>query len=932
MWIMKNLTVSLLLVLVFSLPAHAQDLELKGSQLCSQKKSSPAYRLAPKGTADELSGGPTSGADMLNYKVYLDIYSCFASPWSHAFTATQEITARSTSSITDISLNASTTSMVIDSVRLNGASFTHTSNILKVTLDRTYTPGETLRVKIYYRHLNVTDGSIYVQSPGFFFTDAEPEGTRNWLPSIDKPSDKVTTDITARVPSTVKLGSNGRLADSTRIADTTYFHWISRDPVSTYLIVVTAKLGYNLDIVQWPKISNPLDSVPMRFYWNTGESSTNLANIKSKIIPMTTYYSTLFGEHPFEKNGFATVGSEFTWGGMENQTLTSLCPNCWSENLVSHEYAHQWFGDMITCATWADIWLNEGFATYCEALWYEYTGGYSSYKSAINGDASGYLGSNPGWPIYNPSWATTTPDVGTLFNTAITYYKGSCVLHMLRYTVGDSLFFAAIKSYATDTVHFKYRNALTADFVTHVSTVTGQDLAWFFNQWVYNPNHPRYANTYNITSLGGGNWMVGFKAAQTIQANHVFFQMPLEIRITFSTGSDTTVRVMNSVNNEPFEFRFSRQPLTVTFDPNNNIVLKYSTSTTTTGVTLATPVLLAPSNGSPGELLTTQLRWHKAVTAASYRVQVATDPGFTTIVFNDSTITDTGVTIGPLGGSIPYYWRVNARNSAGTTAWPAAWSFTTVSGLPAAPSLVLPADGATGQSVTTTLVWHQTAEAASYHLQLATDSLFTEIVLDDSTLTDTTVVAGPLGGLTEYYWRVGAKNIMGPGDWSPARHFTTMIPGTVTNEYGMRKYWNLLSVPLDVQDWTAGVLFPTAVSPAYGYSTGYSEQPSLAPGAGYWMKFADAETLDISGLPVDLDTIDVVEGWNIIGSISTPVSTSAIVTDPPGIVISGYFEFSGHYAASDVIRPGQAYWVKTSQAGKLVLGTGAVAIRKHNRR
>jgi hypothetical protein len=98
------------------------------------------------------------------------------------------------------------------------------------------------------------------------------------------------------------------------------------------------------------------------------------------------------------------------------------------------------------------------------------------------------------------------------------------------------------------------------------------------------------------------------------------------------------------------------------------------------------------------------------------------------------------------------------------------------------------------------------------------------------------------------------------------------------------------------------------------------------------MKFADAETLDISGLPVDLDTIDVVEGWNIIGSISTPVSTSAIVTDPPGIVISGYFEFSGHYAASDVIRPGQAYWVKTSQAGKLVLGTGAVAIRKHNRR
>ena len=86
---------------------------------------------------------------------------------------------------------------------------------------------------------------------------------------------------------------------------------------------------------------------------------------------MTTY-SELFGEHPFEKNGFATLNNQFVWGGMENQTLTSLCPNCWDEGLISHEFAHQWFGDMITCATWADIWLNEGFATYTEALWLEH--------------------------------------------------------------------------------------------------------------------------------------------------------------------------------------------------------------------------------------------------------------------------------------------------------------------------------------------------------------------------------------------------------------------------------------------------------------------------------------------------------------------------------------------------------------------------------
>ena len=141
---------------------------------------------------------------------------------------------------------------------------------------------------------------------------------------------------------------------------------------------------------------------------------------------MTTGFSQLFGEHPFEKNGFATLNNQFQWGGMENQTLTSLCPNCWSENLVSHEFAHQWFGDMITCATWADIWLNEGFATYWKRSGTNSRADTRAYKSDINNDASSYLSGNPGWPMYNPSWAITTPPNNTLFNYAITYAKGAC--------------------------------------------------------------------------------------------------------------------------------------------------------------------------------------------------------------------------------------------------------------------------------------------------------------------------------------------------------------------------------------------------------------------------------------------------------------------------------------------------------------------------
>ncbi|MBK7380205.1 MAG: hypothetical protein IPJ03_14645 [Ignavibacteriales bacterium] len=155
---------------------------------------------------------------------------------------------------------------------------------------------------------------------------------------------------------------------------------MAEDNIATYLFVISGKVNYNLDLVYWHKLSNPNDSIPLRFYWNQGENHSSVLQMEQVTLEMTDHYSTLFGEHPFEKNGFATLNSSFPWGGMENQTLTSLCPGCWSEGLISHEYAHQWFGDMITCATWANIWLNEGFATYSEALWIEHTSGYSSYK------------------------------------------------------------------------------------------------------------------------------------------------------------------------------------------------------------------------------------------------------------------------------------------------------------------------------------------------------------------------------------------------------------------------------------------------------------------------------------------------------------------------------------------------------------------------
>jgi aminopeptidase N len=566
---MKKATFFILTIIVSIFVARAQDNpEKRGAFYCHQKKIAA-------GTVPELQDNSSYSVphsfDVLKYTLNLKLNQCYFSPYPKNFSASNTVRFRVDSTLSTIKLNAVNSSLIIDSVRKAGVSFTHTGNILTVTLNRTYIAGEIAEVIIFYRHQNVSDGAFYA-SGGMVFTDCEPEGARCWFPCWDKPSDKALLDLTAKVPSTVKFASNGKLVDSVFSADTLIYHWASIHNIATYLVVMTSKVNYNLDIVYWHKLSNPGDSVPMRFYYNTGES---VASSKAVIGPMTDYYSQHFCEHPFEKNGFAALNSQFAWGGMENQTLTSICPNCWGESLIAHEYAHQWFGDMITCDTWADIWLNEGFATWTENFWWERTGGYALYKSQINNDASSYLGSNPGWAISVPSWATTTPNVNTLFNYAITYAKGACVLHMLRYTLGDPFFFATMQAYANDT-SLRFHSARISDFRDKVNTITGADYTWFFTQWIYAPNHPVYANQYYFENLGSGNWDVHFLAKQT-QANAPFFQMPIVLKVHFQDNTDSLIRVMNTGNYQEYSWTFAKQPTTFTFDPGNEIVLKQAT-------------------------------------------------------------------------------------------------------------------------------------------------------------------------------------------------------------------------------------------------------------------------------------------------------------------------------------------------------------------
>jgi len=563
---------SLCIIIAFTvLSTFAQfQTQQRGSEFCAMKKQN--MTTLPDLT-DNVSSGPTHSYNVLDYKMDLNIYHCFYTPFPKDFKANVIITLRADSSINLIKLNAINNTLQIDSVRKAGTSFTHVNNILTVQLDRTYNPGEVLQVKVCYHHKDVNSNGFYVIN-GMVFTDCEPEGARYWFPCWDKPSDKATLDLTVKAPVVAKLGSNGRLADSIINGDTCTYRWISAHNIATYLMVLTANVNFKLDIVYWHKITNPNDSIPLRFYYYQGE---NPGPMEEVLPQMTTYFSENYCEHPFEKNGFATISEGFNWGGMENQTLTSICPGCWSESLVAHEFAHQWYGDMITCATWADIWLNEGFATWSEAFWQENTGGYNAYKADMDYYASNYLQGNPGWAISEPSWATTTPSNDVLFNWAITYCKGACILHQLRYTIGDSLYFAVHHAYAADT-NLKYKSATIPDFISKVNSVTGEDYNWFFDEWIYQPNHPVYENTYSFTDLGNGQWKVKFFTTQT-QTSTVFFKMPLQVRIRFIDNSDTIIRVMNDVNYQLFEWVFDKRPGQFIFDPSDNILAKQDATT-----------------------------------------------------------------------------------------------------------------------------------------------------------------------------------------------------------------------------------------------------------------------------------------------------------------------------------------------------------------
>lgn len=335
------------------------------------------------------------------------------------------------------------------------------------------------------------------------------------------------------------------------------------------------------------------------------------------------------------------------------------------------------------------------------------------------------------------------------------------------------------------------------------------------------------------------------------------------------------------------------------------------------------PLPVSPPDRSTGQPLSLTLVWNRSLGATSYGVQLSTDSTFTGgFLVNASSLADTVRPVSGLFQTTEYFWRVNARNIGGASAWSPARSFTTLLLSPTQVSLVSPADAATTGTDSILLVWRRAAVGVTgYRLDLSTDPLFTAPATDSS-LTDTTHILSGLLPHQPYWWRVRARNAAGWGPVSAVRTFTP-LPGVVTRTISYVSGWNMLSNPVTTAGDSVLQLFPASLLTyafAFDQATGYGQSHSMRNGRGYWLKFGGGGTALLTGQERLADTAGVTAGWNMIGSISSPVSAAGIGTNPPGILGSDFYGFDGgEYSVAATIEPGKAYWVKAHGGGVLLL-------------
>ncbi|UCE19714.1 MAG: peptidase M1 [Gemmatimonadota bacterium] len=443
--------------------------------------------------------------------------------------------------------------MTVSQITLSGTptSFTHQHDLLDIDLERSYATGESVGIVIDYEGNPATSGlgsfgfDLHAGRP-MIWSLSEPFGARNWWPCKDQPSDKAdSVDIRVTVPEGMIVASNGVLREVTDNGDTETYWWHESYPITTYLVSVAIyEYATYSDYYKY----SPTDSMEIQFYVFP-DHLENLRSTYAKTKDMLAIFSDLFGPYPFldEKYGQA----EFIFGGgMEHQTCTSL--GGWSEALIAHELAHQWWGDMITCRDFHHIWLNEGFATYSEALYWEQVHGKEAYFEDMNRNR--YFGEGT---IYVPDLT----NIWRIFDGGLSYNKGSWVLHMLRHVVGDPVFFDILRAYYDS--QYQHGTAVTEDFQSLCEAVSGMELGWFFQEWIYGEFYPEYDYSWTMVEQSGG-YSVDLTIEQ-VQTNTAPFTMPVDVTFITQFGEETFV-IFDSLQTQTFELILSSKPIVALLD------------------------------------------------------------------------------------------------------------------------------------------------------------------------------------------------------------------------------------------------------------------------------------------------------------------------------------------------------------------------------
>ena len=463
----------------------------------------------------------------------------------------------------------------ISSVTLNGkpAKFETTKTQLLVELGHAAKLGEKMDVEIRYDGRPkqglyfVLPDKNYPNRPKEIWTQGEAEDTRYYIPIYDYPNDRTSTEMIVTVPRDWETVSNGRLVNVTGApGGMRTWHWRQSQPHSTYLISLIAG-EFTLRKDTWR-------SIPVTDYVPRDRAERSVpTNVHTK--QMLDFFSDKLGVvYPWDKFGQAWV-DDFVVGGMENTSIVSNTAGALvnpqvsaeslenSDGLISHEMAHQWFGDLVTCKDWANLWLNEGFATYFATLWEEHQYGgdiaaYSLWQSRNNWMAQQRLYPVP---IVTHNFTDALQLIGN-FNG-----KAGWVLHMLRRQLGDAAFFGGLKHYLEK---HRGQNVVTADLAKAIEEETGTNVDLFFDQWLYGAGAPRF-EVRSAYDDAAHQVKLEVKQTQKVEGRVEIFSVPLQVEVTTAAGKKS-YPIVASQASESFTFPAESQPLMVLFDKGNGIL------------------------------------------------------------------------------------------------------------------------------------------------------------------------------------------------------------------------------------------------------------------------------------------------------------------------------------------------------------------------